>query len=316
MKIVMLEPLGVSEEKVMKMAKPFLDAGHEFVYCGKPVGSEEEKKELAREADVFIIANSPLSAGVIDAAPNLKMISVGFTGVDHVDMETCRKRGVVVCNAQGYATDATAEMTLTMMLACLRNVVPYDGIVREGGRLQGFSHNTLKGKTVGIVGTGAIGRRVAELVKAFGCNLLGYDVAKSPEAMELGVTYAELDELFAKSDIVTMHAPLLESTRKLASRERIALMKKTAILINCARGPLVDSEALAEALNEGRIAKAGIDVYEMEPPIPADHPLLHAKNVILTPHVAFYTEESLALRVGIVCDNISAWMAGRPINVK
>ena len=104
--------------------------------------------------------------------------------------------------------------------------------------------------------------------------------------------------------------------RKLASRERIGLMKKTAIFINCARGQLVDNEALAEALNEGKIAKAGIDVYEMEPPIPSDHPLLHAKNVILTPHVAFYTEESLAARVGIVCDNISAWLEGNPINVK
>lgn len=316
MKIVMLEPLGVKEEVVMGMARPFLEAGHEFLYCGKPVADEKEKMERAKDADVFIIANSPLSAEVINAAPNLKMISVGFTGVDHVDMEACRKKGVVVCNAQGYATDATAEMTIAMMLACLRNIVPYDGIVRNGGKLQGFFHNTLKGKTIGIVGTGAIGRRVAELAKAFGASLLGYDVVKSREAVELGIVYTELDELFAQSDIVTMHAPLMESTRKLAGRERIALMKKTGILINCARGPLVDNEALAEALNEGRIAKAGIDVYEMEPPIPSEHPLLHAKNVILTPHVAFYTEESLADRVGIVCDNISAWMAGKPVNVK
>ncbi len=316
MKIVMLEPLGVNEEKVMDMARSFLDAGHEFVFCGEPIGSEEEKIQRGKDADVFIIANSPLSAAVIEAAPKLKMISVGFTGVDHVDLEACRKKGVRVCNAQGYATDATAELTITMMLACLRNVVPYDKIVRNGGKLQNFSHNTLKGKTVGIVGTGAIGGRVAELAKAFGCKLLGYDVTKSQTAIEQGVEYKELDELFAESDIVTMHVPLLESTKKLASRERIGLMKKTAIFINCARGQLVDNEALAEALNEGKIAKAGIDVYEMEPPIPSDHPLLHAKNVILTPHVAFYTEESLAARVGIVCDNISAWLEGNPINVK
>lgn len=316
MKIVMLEPLGVKEEKVMEMAKPFIDAGHEFVFCGAPAKSEDEKIEWAKGADVFIIANSPLSAAVINAAENLKMISVGFTGVDHVDMEACEKKGVRVCNAQGYATDATAEMTVAMMLACLRNIVPYNQVVREGGTMHGYQHNTLKGKTIGIVGTGAIGRRVGELTKAFGCRLIGYDVAENPAALELGMEYKDLDALFAESDIVTMHAPLLDSTKHLANKERIGKMKETAILVNCARGPLVDSEALADALNQGRIAKAGVDVFEMEPPIPAEHPLLNARNIILTPHVAFYSEESLADRVGIVCDNITAWMEGNPVNVK
>lgn len=316
MKIVMLEPLGVKEEKVMEVAKSFIDAGHEFVFCGAPIKNEEEKIERAKGADVFIIANSPLSAAVINAAENLKMISVGFTGVDHVDLEACKKKGVRVCNAQGYATDATAELTVAMMLACLRNIVPYNQVVRDGGTMHGFTHNTLKGKTIGIVGTGAIGRRVGEITKAFGCKLIGYDVTENPEALELGMVYKTLDDLFAESDIVTMHAPLLESTKHLANKERIGKMKETAILVNCARGPLVDSEALAQALNAGKIAKAGIDVYEMEPPIPSAHPLLNAKNIILTPHVAFYSEESLADRVGIVCNNITAWTEGNPINVK
>lgn len=316
MKIVMVEPLGVSEEKVMEMAKPLIDAGNEFVFCGEPMKNEAQKMERAKDADVFIIANSPLSAEVIEAAENLKMISVGFTGVDHVDMEACKKKGVRVCNAQGYATDSTAEMTVAMMLACLRNIVPYNQVVRDGGTMHGYKHNTLKGKTIGIVGTGAIGRRVGELTKAFGCRLLGYDVSENQAALDLGIQYKNLDDLFAESDIVTMHAPLLESTKHLANKERIGRMKESAILVNCARGPLVDSEALADALNEGKIAKAGIDVYEMEPPIPGEHPLLNAKNIILTPHVAFYSEESLADRVGIVCDNITAWMEGNPINVK
>lgn len=316
MKITMLEPLGVKEEKIMEMAKQFTDAGHEFVFCGEPIKTEEEKAERAKDADVLIIANSPLTSKVINAAENLKMISVGFTGVDHVDLDACEKKGVRVCNAQGYATDSTGEMTVALMLACLRNVVPYDKVVREGGTMHGFRHNTLKGKTIGIVGTGAIGRKVAELTKAFGCRLLGYDVVENQAALDLGIEYKSIEEVFAESDIVTMHAPLLDSTRNLANEKTIGLMKKTGILINCARGPLVDSQALADALNEGRIAKAGIDVYEMEPPIPAEHPLLNAKNVILTPHVAFYSEESLEQRVGIVCDNITAWMDGNPINVK
>ncbi len=316
MKITMLEPLGVSEDKVMEMAQPFLEAGHEFLFCGEPIKTEEEKMERAKDADILIIANSPLTANVINAAENLKMISVAFTGVDHVDLEACEKKGVRVCNAQGYATDATGELTVALMLACLRNIVPYDKVVREGGTIHGYKHNTLKGKTIGIVGTGAIGRKVGELTKAFGCRLIGYDVAENQAAVDLGIEYRSLEEVFAESDIVTMHAPLIESTKHLANKERIGLMKETAILINCARGPLVDSQALADALNEGRIARAGIDVFEMEPPVPADHPLLNAKNVILTPHVAFFSEESLAERVGIVCDNISAWLEGNPINVK
>ena len=315
MKITMLEPLGVKEEKVMEYAKHFVDAGHEFEFCGAPL-TQEEKIERAKDADVLVIANSPLTADIINAADHLKMISVGFTGVDHVDLDACEKKGVRVCNAQGYATDSTAEMTVAMMLACLRNVVPYNEVVRNGGTLHGFTHNTLKGKTIGVVGTGAIGLRVAELTKAFGCKIIGYDVYENPKALELGMEYKTLDELFAESDIITLHAPLLESTKHTANKERIAKMKETAILVNCARGPLVDSQALADALNEGRIAKAGIDVYEMEPPIPAEHPLLNAKNCILTPHVAFYSEESLADRVGIVCNNIDAWMGGNPINVK
>lgn len=316
MKITMLEPLGVDKETVMKMAQPFIDAGHEFVFCGEPIKTEEEKMERAKGSDVLIIANSPLTANVIHAAENLKMISVAFTGVDHVDLEACKAKGVRVCNAQGYATDATGEMTIALMLACLRNIVPYDKVVRDGGTMHGFKHNTLKGKTIGIVGTGAIGRKVGELAKAFGCRLLGYDVAENDAAKALGITYKSLEEVFAESDIVTMHAPLLDSTKHLANAKTIGLMKKTGILINCARGPLVDSQALADALNEGRIAKAGVDVYEIEPPINKEHPLLNAKNIILTPHVAFYSEESLQQRVGIVCDNITAWMDGNPINVK
>lgn len=314
MKIVMLEPMGVSEALIREKIQPVTAAGHEFVFCGEKL-TDAQKLEAAKDADIFIIANSPLTADVINAAPNLKLISVGFTGVDHVDMGLCAEKGITVCNSQGYATDSTAELAVGLMLACLRNIVPYNDVVRDGGTLAGYTHNTLKGKTVGIIGTGAIGTRVAAITKAFGCKIIGYSRSQRPDALSLGLEYKDIDRVFAESDIVTLHAPLTAETKGLASKQRIDSMKETAILINCSRGPLVDSQALANALNEGRIAKAGIDVFETEPPIAGDHLLLNAKNVILTPHVGYYSEESLAARADIVCENISAWLAGKPVNV-
>ena len=315
MKIVMLEPLGVKEEIVKAQAQKFIDAGHEFVFCGQKL-TEEEKIARAADADIFIITNGKLSADVINAAPHLQMISVGFTGIDHVDQEACKAKGVRICNCQGYATIPTAELAVGLMLACLRNIVPYNQVVRDGGTLAGYKHNTLSGKTVGIVGTGAIGTHTAELCKAFGCRLIGYNRSQKPDALALGLEYVDLDTLFKEADIVSLHVPATAETRGMVSRERIYSMKENAIIINVARGPVVDSQALADALNEGVIAGAGIDVFETEPPIAADHPLLHAKNCIVTPHVGFYSEESLTMRVGMVYDNVSAWIDGKPINVK
>lgn len=315
MKIVMLEPLGVAEDIVMNQARRVTDAGHEFVFCGQKL-TEEEKIERAKDADAFIITNGKLSADVINAAEHLQMISVGFTGIDHVDLAACKAKDVRVCNCQGYATVPTGELAVGLMLACLRNIVPYDQVVRDGGTLAGYTHNTLEGKTVGILGTGAIGLKTAALCKAFGCDIIAYSRSKKQEALDMGIKYVDLDTLFKAADIISLHTPLTDETRCIVSRERIFSMKKNAILINCGRGGLVDSAALADALNEGAIRGAGIDVFEMEPPIPADHPLLHAKNCILTPHVGFYSQESLAIRVGMVMDNVTAWLDGHPINVK
>ena len=315
MNIVMLEPLGVPEELLRQKAAPLERAGHTVTICTEKL-TEEEKLRRAAGADVFIIANGKLTEKVIAAAPDLKMISVGFTGIDHVDLAACRARGVRVCNAQGYATEATAELALSLMLACLRHLLPYDAAVRHGGTAAGYANRTLRGKTVGILGTGAIGKRVAELARPFGCELLGASRSVDPEAETLGIRYVPVEELFRESDIVTVHVPLNEWTRGLVSRERIDSMKKSAILINCARGGVVDREALADALNQGRIAAAGLDVFYSEPPIPADEPLLTAKNTVLTPHTGFLTEEAMAARLDIVFENVTAWLAGAPVNVK
>ena len=315
MNIVMLEPLGVPEELLRQKAAPLERAGHTVTLCTEKL-TEEEKLRRAAGADVFIIANGKLTEKVIAAAPDLKMISVGFTGIDHVDLAACRARGVRVCNAQGYATEATAELALSLMLACLRHLLPYDSAVRHGGTAAGYANRTLRGKTVGILGTGAIGKRLAELARPFGCTLLGASRSADPAAEALGIRYVSMEELFRESDIVSVHVPLNEWTRGMVSRERIDSMKKSAIFINCARGGVVDREALAEALNQGRIAAAGLDVFESEPPIPADDPLLSAKNTVLTPHTGFFTEEAMAARLDIVFENVTAWLAGAPVNVK
>lgn len=314
MNIAMLEPLGVDEGQITDLARPLTDAGHSFVFCGQPL-SLEEKKGRVKDADILIIANSPLTSEVLRCGEHLKMITVGFTGVDHIDMDWCREHEITVCNSQGYATDSTGELAIALMLSCLRNLPVYNQSVRQGGKLIPGSQNTLRGKTVGIIGTGSIGRKVASLAKAFGCRIIGYSRSRSPEALALGLEYAELDEVFSQSDIVTLHAPLTDATKNIASKVRIDSMKETAILINCSRGPLVDSQALADALNEGRIAGAGIDVFETEPPISPEHPLLHAKNTVLTPHVGYYSQESMAARAKLVFENITSWLDGTPINV-
>jgi len=315
LRILALEPLGVSAEQVRELAKPLVEAGHEMVTFPDRVEDNAALIERAKGADVLMLTNLPLAGEVIRSNPNLKMISVAFTGVDHVDTAACQELGVTVCNASGYSTDSVAELAFGFMFALLRKMVPCDTVTREGKTRAGLIGNELSGKTLGIVGTGAIGLRVAEIGKAFGCRLLAYSRTEKEEAKQLGVSYVSLEQLLAESDVVTLHTPLTDQTKGLLNAERIALMKPTSILINCARGPIVDSQALAAALSDGRIAGAGIGVFEMEPPIPADHPLLNAKNVVVAPHVAFATAEAIYKRAVIVFDNISAWLAGKPVNV-
>ena len=148
-----------------------------------------------------------------------------------------------------------------------------------------------------------------------GANLIGYDIAENPKALELGLKYVDIDTLMKTSDIISLHLPLNDSTRGFISKEKLSLMKETGILINCARGAVVDNNALAQILNEEKIAGAGIDVFDMEPPIPSDYPLLNAKNTILTPHVAFASHESMIIRAEIAFDNVNKYLAGTPINV-
>lgn len=314
MKIVLLESLGVTGEYVDSLAKRLKDEGHEFVRYDER-GDDGALIERAKDADAVILANMPLSASVIEGCSSLKFIDVAFTGVDHIAMDAARARGVAVSNASGYSNESVAELVLAMMLMLLRNVPQVEQRCREGKTKEGLVGWELKGKTVGIVGYGAIGARTGELLKAFGARVIATRRSKAAGTEENGVAFVALEELISTADIITLHCPLTEETKGLINEERISKMKEGAYLINAARGPVVDSEALATALNEGKIAGAAADVFEIEPPLDTAHPLLHAKNIIVTPHIAFATEESLKHRAQIAFDNLYSWMDGAQKNI-
>jgi D-3-phosphoglycerate dehydrogenase len=308
----MLEPLGVPKEKIENMASFLKDRGHEFYMYEDRVEDNRSLIERSQNAEVVILSNIPYRAEVIHACPKLKMISVAFTGVDHIDVNACKEKGITVCNAAGYSTDSVAELAFGLIVAVMRNIVKCDELVRNGKTKAGYIGNDISGKTLGIIGTGAIGLRVAEIGKAFGCKLLAY--SRTEKENPFGIKYVDLKTLLAESDIVSLHVPLNDKTKNLIDKEAISLMKPNSILINTARGPVVDSQALAAALKEGKIAGAGIDVFEMEPPVPANHPLLSAPSVVAAPHVAFATWEAFYRRAQIVLTNVKAWLDGEPQN--
>ncbi|SRR6056297_211871 len=315
MNIVIVEPLGISRETIKAIASEKLSGELDLKVFETPPENDEEYISRCRKADILIIANSPLRRRVIEALPNLKFISVAFTGVDHVDLDACREKGIPVSNCAGYSTPAVAELAIGLMISVYRHFSVCDKITRAGGTRAGHIGRELKGKTLGIVGTGAIGMETAALAKAFGMNIIAYSRSKRNEAENMGIVYKSLSDVFSQSDIVTIHVPLNEKTVKLASKELIDSMKPTAVLINTARGPIVDNKALADALKDGRLSGAGIDVFEMEPPIPSNHPLFDAPNTTVLPHVAFATKEALERRAVIAFENISGHLGEKRINI-
>ncbi len=317
MKISLLEPIGIDKKLLDELSAPLIEKGYEFVYYENKTTDEDELYKRACDSEIVMIANNPLPNSVIEKCDKLKMLDVAFTGIDHVGQKACKEKNVMICNAAGYSNETVSELAVGMAINVLRKITEGDKAVRNGGTLasSGLMGTELNTKTVGIVGTGRIGIMTAKLFKAFGCRVLGYSRTEKTEAKEAGIEYVKLEELLAQSDIVSLHIPSTAETKKYINKERIASMKPNAILINCARGAVVDNEALADALNSGSIAGAAIDVFDMEPPIPEDYPLLHAKNALLTPHVAFASKESMIRRANIVFKNIYTYIDGKPENV-
>ena len=313
MKVAILEPLAISKEELRMRKEPFEKKGIEFVEFEKSTDKSVLIDE-AKDAEAVIIANMPFGDEVIEALDGLKFIDIAFTGVDHVGLKAAKEKNIAVSNASGYSNEAVSELVFGMAISIARNIRQTEDRCRAGQTKEGLVGFEIKGKTVGIIGYGRIGKRTAELFHAFGSELLIYDPVEQTDKPEY-IEQTSLEDLLVRSDIVVLHCPLIDSTRGLIDAEKLSLMKKSAILINVARGPVVNAKDLAEALDNGVIAGAGIDVFDNEPPLTDDEPLLHCKNTLLTPHIAFASEQSMSLRAEIVFDNLAAWLEGRQKNV-
>ena len=306
MKIVVLEPLGIPAERVREILRGAAGAETEVVCYPDRVTEPEALGARCAGAEIAVLANLPFPRAAIERCDSLKLLCVAFTGVDHVDVDCCRERGVAVCNCAGYATTAVAELTFGLLFSLLRRLPAVEERCRDGGVRDGLIGRELEGKTLGVVGSGAIGSRVCALAGAFGCRVLACNRSGRPVSGAESVT---LEELLRESDIVSLHTPLTPETRGMIGREQLAMMKPGALLLNTARGDVVDSAALREALESGHLAGAGVDVFHAEPPL-GEEPLLGAPNCVFTPHIGFATHEAFEKRAALVGGNIAAFLRG------
>ena len=311
MNIKVIEPIGRSETAISSRLRDLLEkGGHRLFICDTRGLTDADLIQKVSDADILLLSNRPLSRWVIEACPNLKLICVAFTGIDHVDQETCKARGIILHNAAGYAVHAVSELAFGLIVAVLRRIVSADGTVRAGGDNREMTGHELFGKTLGVVGCGAIGLQVARLGNAFGCRVLGFE-RHLLRIDDVAIEQVELDELLSRSDIVSLHLALTAETRGFIGREQLARMKPSAILINTARGPVVDQSALIEALHQNRLAGAGIDVFDVEPPLPTKHPIFTAPNTVLLPHVGFETVEAMSAKADIALRHLEDFLNGR-----
>lgn len=311
-KIVIMESLGISAEELAARKAPFEAQGHVFVDYPKTTDPAKLIEE-AKDADAMIIANMPMPAEVLRKCDKLRFIDVAFTGVDHVGLDAAKEKNIAVSNASGYSNEAVSELVIGTTLSLARNLRSVEDRCREGKDKTGLVGWEIKGKTVGIIGLGKIGTRTAELFHAFGATVLAQSRTHHDGIAEY-IEQVTQEELLRRSDIVVLHCPLNDSTRGMINAEKLAMMKPTALLVNVARGPVVVEKDLAVALENGVIAGAAIDVFDKEPPLDTASPILHAPNCLVTPHVAFATQQSMSLRAEIVFDNLAKWMEGHQIN--
>lgn len=311
MKISLIDPLEVKESYIKEQKEKLEKLGHEFTYYEESAKDDEEKIKRLKEQDIAIITNKPVSRKVIENT-NLELIDVAFTGVDHVDLDACKENNIKVLNASGYSDDSVAELVIGLAIGVLRKFDKNNENIFEG-KANPLLGSLIKGKTFGVIGTGNIGKKLIELLQVFGCDIIAYSRTEKEEIKNLGVEYVDLETLLKKSDIVSLHIPNNKETKHFLSKDELDLMKEGAVLINCARGAVIDNDYLAKLLNEDKL-RAGIDVFDMEPPLPEDYPLRNAKNVILTNHVAFYTEEAMQIRAEIVFDNLYSYLDGEVKN--
>ena len=293
-----------------------LDALGNTVYYN--VLPQEQLVEVLKDADAVLINKARITDAVMEALPKLKYIGLFATGYNNVDIEAADRHGISVVNIPGYSTDAVAQLAFSFILQHAGNVPLYDAAVHRGEWIYAdsfsffpFPISELSGKTIGIVGFGNIGHRVAEIARAFHMHVLVYTRSA---VNDREVVQTDLSTLFQKADYISLHCPLTRDTENLVNADLLQQMKPSAFLINTSRGGVVDSAALADALNQGRIAGAGIDVLKEEP-MQADEPLYHAQNCIITPHIGWAAAEARKRCLSIAAENLAAWIKKEPRNV-
>ena len=316
MKLVILERNSVGTDVDVSCFEKF---GEVTCYPNTVAANTSER---VKDADIILANKAPLNESTLKDAPNVKLICLLATGFDNVDLAYCKSRGIKVTNVVNYCTSTVAQHTLLLALALSEKIAFYDDYVKSGAysaqdRFSNFDRTfyDLEGKTWGIIGMGTIGRRVAGLAQAFGCRVIFYSASGKSTCTDY--KRVEFDTLLQESDILSLHCPLSDWTRGLINQDALSKMKKTAVLVNVARGPVVDTRALCDALVTDRIAGAGLDVLEQEP-MAKDNPLAQIKDstkLIITPHMAWASLESRTRLVDEVVKNIEAFLAGENRNV-
>ena len=296
----------------LERLKPYGDV---VLFTDRPQ-TTEEKVQRAEEADILINSRGMVkwTAEVLRCLPKLKLISLCSIGTDMIALDAAKKRGIVVCNQPGRTAPVVAEHGFGLMFALAKRAAFMTAAMQAGKWLR-MDNVYLQGKTLGIIGTGHIGAEMARLAKAIGMNVIAWTYNPSEErARQLGIQYVALQDLLRMSDVISLHVKLTDDSYHLIGERELTLMKPNALLINVARGPVIDTDALVRALNNGHLGGAAIDVYDQEPP-PTNHPLLKCEHVILTPHCADMTPEGVDLLNEGAVDNIIAFLEGNPKNV-
>ena len=277
--------------------------------------------ERAKEAEVLLTNKTPLSAEMLSRLPRLRYVGVLATGYNVVDVKAARELGVAVTNVPAYSTPSVVQMTFSLLFALCTRVQEHSQAVREGKwcRSKDFCFwdyplVEVSGKTLGIIGFGSIGRQVAEVALALGMQVVAYSRTVKTDFFHPRFSWVSLDELFAVSDVVSLHCPLFPETKEIINKANLSKMKSTAFLLNTARGGLVAEQDLADALNHGIIAGAGLDVLTEEP-ANSNNPLLTAQNCVITPHIAWATAEARARLMEIAVSNLASFIEGKPVNV-
>lgn len=277
--------------------------------------------DRSKGAEIIFTNKTPIREATLAQLPDLKYIGVLATGYNVVDVDYAKQQGIVVANVPGYGTASVVQMTFALLLELCQHVQSHSDSVRRGDWTASpdfcywnYPLIELEDKTMGIIGFGSIGQKVADIATAFGMNVLGFSRTKSDQSHRKNFSWVELNELLQASDVVSVHCPLFPETHGIINKDTLKLMKRSAFFLNTSRGPLMVDQDLAEALNEGIIAGAGIDVLSVEPP-KAGNPLFTAKNCLITPHIAWATKEARSRLMNMVESNLASFLQGKPVNI-